>query len=144
MCVLIQTRMPKETVETTTTRLVEKTEKEDIIICDGCGMDESDREIDKFQSEKYDPNLYFCNECLLKDAKDPINSHITFGDRFQQRINTHDRIEAVLAWAAVLNAPFIGAIFGGITGFLIGFLPAIPTILVLHWIENSADSVVDS
>lgn len=137
MCVLSQTCMPKETIETTTTKVVERTEEEDIIICDDCGMDESDCEINEFVSRsKYESNLFFCEDCLLKNSTSPANSHISLRDGFRQRKKSYDKKQFVLWCAVFLNPIIIGGIFGGFTGFFIGSLPLLPTLAIFSLVTN--------
>lgn len=68
--------MPVE--EVTETEVVEKTTTEEIIICDGCAINTNSEDINvhSFYSKELGEDLFFCEECLDLEKKNPISERI--------------------------------------------------------------------
>jgi len=117
--------VPKREVETTEvkTEVVEKTETEQIVVCDSCGIESdsdsipisnvdpnrsSSRNIYEFQNDVFDGKLYFCESCLTDENENiiPINNRLSkkvegMSDN-QKRIffsfSFYDRCLFVICW----------------------------------------------
>jgi|APHM01.1.fsa_nt_gi hypothetical protein len=117
--------MPKETVERTETEVVERTHKESIIICDSCGMDESDRNITRFSSSDYENILYFCQECLSENNTNPIVSNLVPVDGLEILSKQDKIVIFTIAIYAAVAPPLLGFTLNGANGLLSGFFLSI-------------------
>jgi hypothetical protein len=130
--------MPKETIERTETKVVEETHREDIIICDSCGMDESERDMSRFSSKDYETDLYFCDECLLEDNTSFLNSYVMSGEHTRKLTKSERKqLKTVIIYGLILPA-ILGGILSGISGILIGISLSFVLIIILFSMEEQA------
>lgn len=131
--------MPKETIERTETKVVEETHREDIIICDSCGMNESERDMSRFSSRDYETELYFCDKCLLENDTNFLSTYVMSGEYTKKLTKSEKRQLRVVIIYGLTVPSILGGLLNGIGGFLIGIsLSFILTVVLFSMREQTS------